>query len=69
MSVWEIRHRDGKFWIERTIKNPQEYDSDWATISIPEALNEKETKDPRCQARFERSRQNNVSNFRINPDY
>ena len=49
------------------LKFPQEYND--GGIVILEDLNEKEMNDPRIQAMFKRSRQNNQSIFIISQDY
>ena len=49
------------------LKFPQEYDD--GGIIILDDLNEKEMNDPRVQAMFKRSRQNNLSIFIISQDY
>ena len=49
------------------LKFPQEYDD--GGIIILEDLNEKEMNDPGVQARFKRSRNNNVTFFIISQDY
>ena len=49
------------------LKYPQVYDD--GGIIILDELNEKETNDPRVQARFKRSRHNKLSIFIISQDY
>ena len=42
---------------------PQEYNSNQSIVIILDDLNRKEMKNPRVQAMFKRSRQNNISIF------
>ena len=49
------------------LKNPQEYENN--SIIILDDLNQKEMDDPRVQAMFERSRNNNSTIFIISQDY
>ena len=49
------------------LKFPQEYENN--SIIILDALNQKEVDDPRVQAKFKRSRHNNLSIFIISQDY
>ena len=49
------------------MKFPQEYENN--SIIILDDLNQKEMDDPRVQAMFKRSRQNNLSIFIISQDY
>ena len=49
------------------MKYPQEYDD--GGIIILDDLNEKEMNDPRVQAKFKRSRHNNLSIFIISQEY
>ena len=49
------------------LKFPQEYEND--SIIVLDDLNQKELDDPGVQARFKRSRHNNLSIFIINQDY
>ena len=49
------------------LKYPQEYENN--SIIILDDLNQKEMDDPRVQARFKRSRHNNLSIFMISQDY
>ena len=48
---------------------PQEYDCDQPLVIILDDLNEKETSDSPVQARFKRSRHNNISISIISQDY
>ena len=49
------------------LKNPQKYED--GGFIILDDLNEKEMNDPRVQAMFKRSRDNNLSIFKISQDY
>ena len=58
--------RSGKYRSTEDFKNPQEYDSG---IFLLKDLKERRKSDPRIQATFERSGQNNLSVFIFSNDY